>query len=456
MKSRSQTYFRLSFAVHDLLAQNVIITGLLLTLDRVEQSYPYMLLFVATNINWIISSYFFGLYRGKHRSTHHFFRKSFYTFSLYFFLTLLFIYFSNNHYSRIFTIIFFSGFGTIIFISRMMYVGTAFFFSNRYQQQKKIVFIGYNDITKKLARHFSLNNAAAVHGYFDVYDTLSTPHEQYLGRLNNCLGYALENEIDEIYCSISPEADDRIYELAQAAENGFIRFKYVPDFRIFLQRNYHVDFASDVPILSLRTEPLEEVDNRIKKRLFDIVFSSVVILLVLSWLVPLIALLIKLDSRGPVFFTQMRSGKNNVPFLCFKFRTLKVNGDADKVQVTKDDKRYTRLGKFLRKTNIDELPQFFNVLQGWMSVVGPRPHMLRHTEEYSKILSDYMVRHYVYPGVTGYAQINGYRGEIREKEQLLKRIEYDIYYMEHWSMWLDLKIIVLTVFKSFLHDENAY
>ncbi|MEO5647722.1 MAG: sugar transferase, partial [Chitinophagaceae bacterium] len=181
-----------------------------------------------------------------------------------------------------------------------------------------------------------------------------------------------------------------------------------------------------------------------------------VTILLLSWLVPLIALLIKLDSRGPVFFVQKRSGKNNKSFSCIKFRSLMVNGNADKQQVTRNDDRFTRLGKFLRKSNLDELPQFFNVLQGNMSVVGPRPHMLKHTQDYSRILNQYMIRHFVKPGVTGWAQVHGYRGEIKEEKQLRKRIEYDIWYLENWSLWLDMRIVFLTVYTTFKGDKNAY
>ena len=168
------------------------------------------------------------------------------------------------------------------------------------------------------------------------------------------------------------------------------------------------------------------------------------------------AIIIKLSSRGPVFFVQLRSGRDNKSFRCFKFRTLRVNKEADSKQVTANDSRITRVGSFMRKTNLDELPQFFNVLLGNMSVVGPRPHMLKHTEDYSKILNEYMIRHFVKPGVTGWAQVHGFRGEIKVKEQLRKRIEHDIWYLENWSIWLDLRIIFLTIYVTIKGDKNAY
>jgi putative colanic acid biosynthesis UDP-glucose lipid carrier transferase len=190
--------------------------------------------------------------------------------------------------------------------------------------------------------------------------------------------------------------------------------------------------------------------------LFDIVFSTIVIVGILSWLTPIMAILIALESHGPIFFTQLRTGKNNKSFWCIKFRTLRVNKESDNIQVTKNDSRITKLGKFLRKSNIDELPQFLNVLIGDMSVVGPRPHMLKHTSAFNALEEDYMVRHFVKPGITGLAQINGFRGEIRHPDLLKKRLEKDLAYMENWSMLLDLEIIFKTIFVSIKGDINAY
>jgi len=198
------------------------------------------------------------------------------------------------------------------------------------------------------------------------------------------------------------------------------------------------------------------VANRIVKRIFDIVFSSLVIVFILSWLFPIIYFLIKMESSGPVFFVQTRSGLNNVPFNCYKFRSMRVNKDSDTVQATKGDSRITKIGAFLRKTSLDELPQFFNVLLGNMSVVGPRPHMLSHTEQYSQLIDQFMVRHFIKPGITGWAQVTGYRGETKLVEEMLGRVEADVWYMENWSFALDLKIIFMTVFKSVYGDAKAY
>jgi len=210
------------------------------------------------------------------------------------------------------------------------------------------------------------------------------------------------------------------------------------------------------PVISSRAEPLENVNNKMFKRIFDICFSVFVIVFVLSWLIPLIALLIKLETKGPVFFKQQRSGKNNLPFFCLKFRSMSVNSEAHIKQATKFDSRITKVGAFIRKTSIDELPQFFNVLAGNMSVVGPRPHMLQHTEQYSAIIDKFMVRHLLLPGITGWAQVNGLRGETNLEGDMEKRVEADIWYLENWSMLLDLKIAFLTVWQIFTKNDKVY
>lgn len=456
MNSRSSNLFRFSFAVFDLLCLNVVHFVLMLLVEDVPGSREYIILFLINNVAWIICAYITALYIGKHNSNDNFFKRSVISFLLFSGISLLSIFLYNFSYSRVFVILIFIGFGTIILISRTLYVGAGYYLRRQYPLNKKIIVIGYTELAKLLVDNLRFDKSLTVSGYFDDNKKFSGNGLPVLGGISKSVTYAIKNNVSEIYSTISPEENSLIYELAQEAESNFIRFKFVPDFKMFINRKVHIDFARNIPILSLRTEPLENLDSQIKKRCFDIVFSVLVIFCLLSWLVPLLALLIKADSRGPIFFTQLRSGKNNKPFLCYKFRSLRVNDDAHSLQVTRDDKRMTRLGKFLRKSNLDELPQFLNVFRGEMSIVGPRPHMLRHTEEYSQMLNHYMIRHYVKPGVTGWAQINGYRGEIKNNTDLKGRIEHDIWYMENWSMWLDLRVILLTVYKSIKGDENAF
>jgi putative colanic acid biosynthesis UDP-glucose lipid carrier transferase len=221
-------------------------------------------------------------------------------------------------------------------------------------------------------------------------------------------------------------------------------------------RNLAVEYYGYVPIISLRTIPLDKVINKRIKHLFDVVFSILVILLLLSWLTPLIALLIKMESRGPVFFKQRRNGLNYKEFYCYKFRSMQLNSKADLEQVQRNDPRVTKLGRIIRKFSIDELPQFYNVLLGDMSVVGPRPHMVSHTEMYAKSVDKFMVRHFIKPGITGLAQINGCRGEVENEKDIVNRVKFDIFYLENWSILLDLKIINKTVINTIKGEEKAY
>lgn len=211
-----------------------------------------------------------------------------------------------------------------------------------------------------------------------------------------------------------------------------------------------------IPLLSIRNEPLQSVSKRAVKRTFDIAFSTLVLLLFYPVLYIVVGMLIKLSSPGPILFKQKRTGIYGKEFDCYKFRTMKVNKDADLVQAVKNDPRTTKIGSFLRRTNLDEMPQFLNVLFGDMSVVGPRPHMLKHTEQYSKLIDKYMVRHLVKPGITGWAQITGYRGETKTLEQMEGRVKRDVWYIENWSFFLDLKIIFVTVLNMFRGEKNAY
>ncbi len=196
--------------------------------------------------------------------------------------------------------------------------------------------------------------------------------------------------------------------------------------------------------------------SKFLKRSLDIVFSLFIILFVFSWLYPIFAILIKLESKGPVLFSQVRTGRDGLHFKCYKFRSMRVNTDADKIQATRNDGRVTRFGAFLRKTSLDELPQFFNVLTGNMSIVGPRPHMISHTKEYSQLTEKYTARHSHRPGITGWAQINGLRGEVADINAILKRVDADVWYLKNWSILLDLKIIFVTFWITIKGDKNAY
>jgi exopolysaccharide biosynthesis polyprenyl glycosylphosphotransferase len=235
-----------------------------------------------------------------------------------------------------------------------------------------------------------------------------------------------------------------------------IRLRLIPEYKGFEYAQLKTDFLGHVPVFYLRVSPLDMPLNRWIKRIFDVVFSSIVILLVLWWLLPILGIIIKLESKGPIFFKQKRSGMNNHDFYCYKLRSMAVNRDQDEVQATKGDRRITRFGAFLRKTSLDELPQFFNVWWGDMSVVGPRPHMIAHTEQYRQLIDQYMVRHWIKPGVTGLSQVKGYRGETTDPRMMKNRIKVDVFYLEHWTFLLDLKVVLLTVYNALRGEDNAY
>ena len=258
---------------------------------------------------------------------------------------------------------------------------------------------------------------------------------------------------DEVYLCVPRKERELIERTVRLCDHRMAKFYYLPTAEEKL--NLQPILIDDIGVMTTYTSPLEEPLNRLLKRLFDVVFS-ILCLIPSVLLLPFIVLAIKRQSPGPVFFRQLRTGIDGRDFNCYKFRSMHVNTDADRLQATKDDPRKFPFGNFMRKTNIDELPQFWNVLLGDMSIVGPRPHMLAHTEQYDKLIDKYMVRHFVKPGVTGWAQVTGFRGETRELWQMEGRVERDIWYIQHWSLWLDLRIIWLTVKTVFKRDVKAY
>ena len=297
-------------------------------------------------------------------------------------------------------------------------------------------------------------------GYFSRRNPKTTSDEASVMCLGDieCLKKNIQKYAHHrIICSMDIyEKDAELQDVLKDAENYLIKVVFVVNGLIYNHSGIQVGPFRYLPIFSYRMEPLSIRSNYFIKRSFDVVFSSLVILFVLSWLIPLLGLIIKLDSKGPIFFKQKRSGYNDEPFTCYKFRSMRVNGDCDKTQATKNDVRISRIGRFLRKSNLDEFPQFINVFLGDMSIVGPRPHMIAHTEFYSKEVDKYMVRHFALPGITGFAQVSGARGETKKIEDMQKRVEYDIWYLENWSFLLDIKIILLTITTALKGDKNAY
>ncbi len=332
---------------------------------------------------------------------------------------------------------------------------SSFFLLKRYRavlggNRRNVIVVGKNEKTRQLIEIF---NKKSDFGYFfkaqfDVNDSGFS--------LEKCFDFIISNNIDEIYFSARELSNKQIIKLIDFADNNLRELKFIPDNKEIFSKKLKYEYYDYIPILSLREIPLQEPIYKFLKRVFDIMFSSIVIIFILSWLTPLVAILIKLESKGPVFFKQARNGFNYKEFYCYKFRSMTPNSEANFYQATRGDQRITNIGKFIRKTSIDELPQFFNVLFGDMSVVGPRPHMVSHTDMYAKRIDKFMVRHFVKPGITGLAQISGYRGEVETDKDIIGRVKFDIFYIENWSLLLDLKIIFKTAINAVKGEEKAY
>lgn len=363
--------------------------------------------------------------------------------------------------SRLRMVYFYSIFFVLLVGSRILFMKVLKHVRARGYNYRKVVIVGANAVGERMNRILSkdLTYGFKVMGYFDDETDGTELKAPILGEFDSIEPYLKSQKIDEMYVALHISKIDVINKLTALCERYMVRIRYIPDFQQYTKSSrVQVSFYGNgnVPVLMLRKEPLEINLNRIVKKLFDLCFSFLVVVLIFSWLFPILMVLIKVNSPGPVFFVQKRSGRNNESFPCYKFRTMYVNATADTVQASQNDARITKVGAFLRRSSMDELPQFLNVLLGHMSVVGPRPHMLSHTERYSELINNFLVRHYAKPGITGWAQVNGYRGETKQLSDMEGRVEHDIWYIENWSFLLDLKIIWMTVVNVFQGEEKAF
>lgn len=278
----------------------------------------------------------------------------------------------------------------------------------------------------------------------------------YLGDITEVEKYCFENNIDEIFCTLANSEESVIVQLVNFAEHNMIRFYLVPDFYSYIRRKLVLSSLQSTPVIAIRPEPLQNIANQILKRVFDVVFSLIVLVTIFPVIYFIFGLLIKISSKGPIIFRQQRTGLHGKVFTCFKFRTMVLNDDSERLTTLPSDSRITFVGAFMRRTSMDELPQFFNVLIGNMSIVGPRPHMVKETDRYNQLIDKFMIRHLIKPGITGWAQISGYRGETRTIEQMEGRIKRDVWYLENWSFALDLKIIAVTTYQVLKGDDKAF
>ena len=316
---------------------------------------------------------------------------------------------------------------------------------------RRVVIIGLNQKTDQLRKFFN-DNPGYGYKLQQTFD-LSGP-DAY--SIEQCFDYIADNEIDEIYSSVAEVNNKDLIKLIDFCDNNLKILKFLPDNKEIYTKKLDFTYYGFLPILALRKIPMDEPFNKFIKRSFDMILAIFVIVGLLSWLTPLLGIIIKLESKGPVFFKQKRNGLDYQEFYCYKFRSMKPNPLAHLYQATRGDERVTRIGRIIRKTSIDELPQFINVLKGEMSVVGPRPHMVSHTHMYAERIDKFMVRHFVKPGITGLAQVSGYRGEVESDADIINRVKYDIFYLENWSLFLDLKIVFQTIYNAIRGEEKAY
>lgn len=347
-----------------------------------------------------------------------------------------------------------------ITMSRLFILDMVKKFRQKSGNVRRAVLVGTTENNIALYRELTGNPSLGYRltGYFDDEPNGNIDSKcPWLGKPSEAVAYfAANNNVNDVFCCLPSRRKDEIMPIIHHCENNLMHFYSVPNVRNYLHNRMYFNVIGTVPYLSLHQEPLARPENIVMKRAFDVLFSLTFLVTLFPIIFIIVAIITKLTMPGPIFFVQKRNGLNNKEFGCIKFRSMKVNSQADILQATKDDPRKTKWGDIMRKTNIDELPQFINVLMGNMSVVGPRPHMVKHTEEYRQLIDKYMMRQSVKPGITGWSQVTGFRGETRYLGQMEGRIRNDIWYIEHWSMGLDLFIIYKTVANAIHGEDNAY
>ncbi|MDP4205515.1 MAG: undecaprenyl-phosphate glucose phosphotransferase [Bacteroidota bacterium] len=332
---------------------------------------------------------------------------------------------------------------SMIFSYRMMVLYLSFKRDNG-KNANLAIFTGENE-TGLLLKGIINNNPILGYNFKGYIGERESVEPEMLGAISNLPKIIKEQQIEVLFVGLRVSNNHNIDYILDTCDDFGVKVRYILENFRWRKSKLKPDAIGEIVVINPREIPLDDIRSRIVKRAFDIAFSLGIILFIFSWLFPILAILIKLTSKGPIFFVQQRTGVNNKTFNCLKFRSMRVNNEAHIRQATEFDDRITRLGKFLRKSSIDELPQFINVLMGHMSVIGPRPHMLKHTDQYSELINHYKIRHYIKPGITGWAQVNGYRGETNELWKMERRVEYDMHYIHNWSFGLDLKIVFLTV-----------
>ncbi len=351
--------------------------------------------------------------------------------------------------------------GLVILVSLRIQILKLIVYSKKVREKnnRNLIIIGASEAGKTFSDMIQ-NNIGLGYNFIGFVDDNLESNEKVIGKINELDSLLQNNLIDEVVVALPYYASELLNDILKICNRHAVRVNIIPDYLQFLSKKFNISMIGNLPILSVRDEPLAEAHWRFIKRSFDIFFSIIISILILSWLFPIIILLIKLTSKGSAFFIQERMGVNDEMFKCYKFRTMKEDNSKTNYQpAVHDDPRITKLGKFLRRSNLDELPQFINVLKGDMSVVGPRPHTQVFNDLYKKMVNELKLRSWVKPGITGWAQIHGYRGDVinvvENTRRTQKRIDYDIWYIENWSFGLDIQIILLTVWQMFKGETKG-
>jgi putative colanic acid biosynthesis UDP-glucose lipid carrier transferase len=457
---RYKIFFLSIFIVEDILLLNLLYFLLMQFMD-VAYNNVYLYLSVIINLGYLLSIAVIKSVENFRKLTvskileHNAYRLFITTIIM---LGCLFFTKTSTEISRMFILVFYGSAYVLLFFAHWLTrKAITFTFTNRNKSVVKAVILGAGLVGRKIHSELKSNIYLGIKilGFFDD-NFAQKDNEHILGTLEQAKEYIKEHQIETIYCTLPLSAKNKILDFLNFAEQNVIEFYVVPAIAYYNNMPVVLNSIGNTPVLTVRKVPLSHTHNAIIKRTFDIVVSSIFLISLFPVIYLILGILIKLSSPGPVFFVQERTGLKGKRFKCYKFRSMKCNKEAHTRQATANDERKTRIGDFIRRTNLDELPQFINVLKGDMSIVGPRPHMLHHTHQYSQLVNKYMVRHFIKPGITGWAQINGFRGETNKIEEMEGRIKKDIWYIENWSIALDMEIVIRTALMMITGDRKAY
>lgn len=476
---------RLCVIVVDFIILNAILGSYIVCLPDMVPVYFHSgtrVTILVANVSLTIGEYFYStvIYYRELKFSHvilRSFRLTFVTAAIMFIILRLI---SQSGQYFVFMCIFAATMFVALLLARRIEIGLVHTLRRRGYNTRSVIFVGNNDTMSDIYNYITQIPSAGIRvlGYYADLPLKHAPKEfKHLGsrkRFGQIIrekkeyvafngnkheeGEQLDESIpraDMLFCSLPPTCEEEIRHIIDFCDNNIIRFFYLPQNFHDKKIKLYPDIIMGISVLTNHESPLFLRKNRAIKRGFDITVSGIVCLVMLPF-IPIIGAIIKISSKGPIFFRQQRTGLDGNIFYCYKFRSMHMNKAADTLQATKDDPRKFAFGEFMRKTNIDEFPQFFNVLKGDMSIVGPRPHMLAHTKKYSELISNYMIRHFYKPGITGWAQVTGFRGETKQLSDMEERVKRDLWYMENWTLWLDIKIICMTLKTIFIPDKKAY